>query len=1051
MASHHRVTHLSIAAAALLVGVPLLSGVAIAQSQGEGRSGQAAADAAPTLTLTGNVRGVRSDATTSRALSLSRLDVVVNVRGGVAETEMTATFQNDSNDVLEGDFAFVMPAGSVVTGYALDINGTMIDGVLAGRDQAREAYQRRVVQRIDPGLAEVDTADRFSTRVFPIRARGSRTIRLRMASPVDPRTGFALPMQPAGRVGQLSIRVSGEGAAAARLPAARGLAWRSDAGGQSAGGQSAGGQSTAGQLAEAQGVALSGVLAIPAAVPAGTLLVSRHANGQAFFTLDDVLPRFAGAATGAAPVHILFDRSASRLDSDMAAEAALIDAALADAGNPPVTLVMFDSDDATIHAGLDRAGVARMLAAVELGGGTSFGHLARALDAAGMPAGATCLLVTDGLNSIDARQDVTLPCRTHVIASGRNLDRGWLQNIAATSGGAYVEVGAMTRGAALAALRSGAGDLGRVTDGAGNAIPILRLPAGEGRYRIVGPMPEDGTVALREGDRVMRSYTPAGVAAGASGPGALWAARRLAVQANDLPTAQLVDFARRYSVASPLASFIVLEAPADYVEANIPPPESYPKPLRDQWEAMAAQQRTALDAQQAQRLTQVTGAWQGVVGWWGRDWSQAAPDQDEQQRDRQSTSERVGPPRLTPPPPLGAPPPPPPPPPPSPPPPPQASVAPVVEAAEGDAAQIIVSGSRSASGEVAAEAAAVTDAEPGAAAGPVGTIEVPEFDSNRPWIVALDGAGSGWPAALQRLLREHGRLPIFWLDVAEWHHRAGRTVEARRAAMAALEAPSRDNQTLSIVAARLQRYGALDRAIWLLDRLVDREIERPQPLRTLAMALMDRALLHERAGRRDAASADLRRAITLLADAVLKVRRESYQGFEQTALMEANLAVARYRALGGQDHDLPAGLVRLLDTDIRIVMEWNTPRTDLDLWITQPDGQRVGYSSRLSSNGGRLTADVTNGFGPEEFMLRRAMPGRYTIEANVFAGDRANPNGPSRLAVRIIRNFGRADQAEELLDIEMLPERQGMQPLGSITIAPSNAPTAPRGARPRQR
>ncbi|NKB16812.1 MAG: hypothetical protein HC774_08125, partial [Sphingomonadales bacterium] len=195
---------------ALIIAMPLLTSAGLAQD----RAGQPQdqPQAAPTLTLTGNVRGVRSDATTSRALTLSQLDVVVNVRGGVAETEMTATFQNDSNDVLEGDFAFAMPAGSVVTGYALDINGTMIDGVLAGRDQAREAYQRRVVQRIDPGLAEVDTADRFSTRVFPIPAQGSRTIRLRFASPVDPRTGFALPMQPAGRVGNLSIRVTGEGA-----------------------------------------------------------------------------------------------------------------------------------------------------------------------------------------------------------------------------------------------------------------------------------------------------------------------------------------------------------------------------------------------------------------------------------------------------------------------------------------------------------------------------------------------------------------------------------------------------------------------------------------------------------------------------------------------------------------------------------------------------------------------------------------------------------------------------------------------------------------------
>ena len=188
-------------------------------------------------------------------------------------------------------------------------------------------------------------------------------------------------------------------------------------------------------------------------------------------------------------------------------------------------------------------------------------------------------------------------------------------------------------------------------------------------------------------------------------------------------------------------------------------------------------------------------------------------------------------------------------------------------------------------------------------------------------------------------------------------------------------------------------------------------------------------------GRADAAKADLERAIRLLADAVLTVRREQPRGFVQTALMDANAAVARYRALGGTDHALPQQLVALLDTDIRIVMEWNTPRTDLDLWVTQPNGEEVGFSYRLSATGGRLTADVTNGYGPEEFLLRQAAPGTYTIRANTFASDRSNPNGPSGLSVRIIRNFGRPNQTEEQMDVEMrTADRGSRQLIGTITI-----------------
>ena len=61
--------------------------------------------------------------------------------------------------------------------------------------------------------------------------------------------------------------------------------------------------------------------------------------------------------------------------------------------------------------------------------------------------------------------------------------------------------------------------------------------------------------------------------------------------------------------------------------------------------------------------------------------------------------------------------------------------------------------------------------------------------------------------------------------------------------------------------------------------------------------------------------------------------------------------------------------------------------------------------------GGRYNQDMTQGYGPEEYMLRVAGKGEYEVRAKTFAADRNNPNGPSALTLRITYDFGRGQNA----------------------------------------
>jgi len=92
---------------------------------------------------------------------------------------------NRSDRVLEGDLYFPLPQGATVSGYALDIEGKMVDGVAVEKHKGREVFEKIVRQGIDPGLIEWTKGNNFKTRVFPIPAKGSRTIRVNYVAELE--------------------------------------------------------------------------------------------------------------------------------------------------------------------------------------------------------------------------------------------------------------------------------------------------------------------------------------------------------------------------------------------------------------------------------------------------------------------------------------------------------------------------------------------------------------------------------------------------------------------------------------------------------------------------------------------------------------------------------------------------------------------------------------------------------------------------------------------------------------------------------------------------
>lgn len=98
-----------------------------------------------------------------------------------------------------------------------------------------------------------------------------------------------------------------------------------------------------------------------------------------------------------------------------------------------------------------------------------------------------------------------------------------------------------------------------------------------------------------------------------------------------------------------------------------------------------------------------------------------------------------------------------------------------------------------------------------------------------------------------------------------------------------------------------------------------------------------------------------------------------------------------------QFYDAAAGGVR---AQLRIVLNWDSAGTDMDLHVISPSGQHCFYGNRVIQGGGALDVDVTTGYGPEIFATARPERGTWHVYVNFYGGgDRASAVSTVQVAV----------------------------------------------------
>ena len=309
-------------------------------------------------------------------------------------------------------------------------------------------------------------------------------------------------------------------------------------------------------------------------------------------------------------------------------------------------------------------------------------------------------------------------------------------------------------------------------------------------------------------------------------------------------------------------------------------------------------------------------------------------------------------------------------------------------------------------------------------------IVIKPWQPDMPYVKGLQAAKKADRFAVyMRYRAQYGISPGFYLDCADVFRESGQSELALQVLSNIAELQLEEPTLLRVLAHRLLQIGEIDLAVQTFEQVLDLRPEEPQSYRDLALALAQRAEDASRGA--DLVRADYARAIDLLTQVVMRRWDSRFPEIEVIALEEVNRIIPRAKAAGVSVVPLDPRLIKLLDCDVRIVMTWQADNTDIDLWVTEPSGEKAFYQHNRTTIGGLVSCDFTQGYGPEEYLVRRAAHGMYRIDANYFGSRATRLLGPVTVQVDVFTNYGRPSEQRKSLTLR-LKEAQETARIGEI-------------------
>lgn len=949
---------------------------------------------------------LKSDSKTE--LEISKMDVNVEVIGNIATTTYDITFKNNTNRILEGDFEFPLGDGQTISSFALDINGELREGVVVEKEKGRQVFETVVRNNVDPGLLEVTQGNNFKTRVYPIPANGSRQLRISYEEVLTTDSGdlkytFYPLLSQKIKDFSFNVKVLKTSDKPQRFNAYNKVIsfnkWQE--------GYSA-------SFSEKNFYSEKPVtIYIPVVYDSNSKknLYTQEKGKDTYFYYFNQLNAEPKQKKAPGSVYVLFDVSSSGKNRDIEKEIDLLTKYLQNNKRTSVTIATFSNE---IHAtknfsASDSEGIRKYLMQQKFDGATSgkiFSGLKKNTD--------EILLFSDGIFNWGNDAEQTANCPVYTINSSGSGDFGTLKNIARKNNGNFIDLVTTEIDEALELLTTIPLRLVKVEYDNKAVSEVYPLPGTivSKDFSVAGILRRKAAIvrlSLGYGNEIKETITlnlssTDNIADSNKAVIRMWAQKKIEELNIDYEKnkQEIIDTAKEFSIVTKDTSLLVLDNISDYFRYNVPVPEKLMKTEEYENYVKNNQRPVRPVIKPDQGSSKINHYFDEFKKWWNtkkKDFkhnrknkgnasevyeleAEAEIEMPVLRMDNSANSYYLedsvvaesAPRRLN-------------------------------EASRAASEQDLVSGNggRNSSGSAPAQA----------------SIQIKEWNPDREYLAVLKRTKTAqmYDKYLE-LKKENENSPSFFMEVASYFMEENLEKEAIRIVSNLAEMNLENTDVLRALGNKLVEFKKYELAADVFKKLTELRSEIPQFYRDLGLAYAE-------CGKFQEAADVLYRVVTGKWD-------DRYSNIEMIALNDLNSVLVKAKnKVDTSKYDQK--LLEKFPVDLRVVLTWNTDDCDIDLWVTDPNNEKCFYSNKLTQNGGRISRDFTQGYGPEEFCIKEADAGNYKIEVNYYGTRSQKLLQPVIVQAEVYSNFGTEYETKEVLTLQ-LDTVKGTFTVGTINV-----------------